>query len=107
MDEKTEKINPDAMTEKKKEKVVPRLGGSLKLEEDLYAWSYLGCFDANYLAIQLFLADWREEEEKRREEREGELKTAKLQLQIAEDALEGLPEGLRGAAEDDAAASKD
>ena len=81
----------------------------MELANDLYAWSYLGCFDANYLAIQLFLADWKEGEEKRREEMEGELKTAQLQLQIAEDALEGLPEGLRGADEDlgDAAASKE
>ena len=107
-DDKSENKTPGEKTEKKKA-VVPRLGDSLELDSDMYAWSYLGCFDANYLAIQLFLADWKEGEEKRGEERVGELKTAKLQLQIAENALEGLPEGLRGAAEDlgDTASSKE
>ena len=45
-------------TTEKKNAVVPRLGNSLELESDLYAWSYIGCFDANYIAIQLYLADW-------------------------------------------------
>ena len=82
----------------------------MKFQEDLYAWSYLGCFDPPYLAIQLFLADETETAAKAIEEIQFERSIAELKLQVAEKTLKELPEGLRGgsAAEDlgDAASSK-
>ena len=68
----------------------------MKFQEDLYAWSYLGCFDPTYLAIQLYLADETETAAKVIEEMQGELSTAELKLQVAEKTLAELPEGLKG-----------
>ena len=41
-------------------KSVDRLEKPFELDDDVYAWSYLGSFDPNYISIQLYLADFKE-----------------------------------------------
>ena len=65
-------------------KLPNRLGEPLELDCDVYAWSYLGSYDPNYISIQLFLADSKEKKKDQIKEKEEDLKNAKQQLMVTE-----------------------
>ena len=61
-----------------------RIGEPLELDNDLYAWSYLGSYDPNFISIQLFLADSVEKKKDLIKEKEEDLKNAQQQLMVTE-----------------------
>ena len=71
-DEKT----PNGEVEVDQSKMPKRIGEPLELDCDVYAWSYLGSYDPNFISIQLFLADYKELEKDRIKEKEEDLKNA-------------------------------
>lgn len=79
--------------EENEEEAFSRIGNSLSLGQDLYAWSFVGCFSREFIALKLF----QHSRDAMGAKRKQELKDAKTWLARAKGALEEEPgdKGLR------------